>query len=135
MIRMTEEQLKARQTRQKATISANKSKGGARALGRLKQGVMNKTEANYARYLEQQKLSGEIQYFAFDSIKFRLADKTFYSPDFIVMKANGELEAHEVKGFWEDDAKVKIKVAASMHPIPFVAVYWDKQSGWKFENF
>lgn len=135
MIRMTEEQVKARQMRQKSTVSANKSKGGARALGRLKQGVMNKTEANYARYLEQQKLSGEIQYFAFDSIKFRLADKTFYSPDFIVMKANGELEAHEVKGFWEDDAKVKIKVAASMHPIPFVAVYWDKQIGWKFENF
>lgn len=135
MIRMTEEQLKARQMRQKATISANKLKGDARALGRLKQGVMNNTERKYAKYLEQQKISGEIQYFAFDSIKFRLADKTFYSPDFIVMKANGELEAHEVKGFWEDDAKVKIKVAASMHPIPFVAVYWDKKVGWKFENF
>ena len=139
-MRMIEDQLKAHlethQNRKKGTLQPTKSKVGARALGRLKQGVMNKTEANYAGYLESRKYHGEILYYAFDSIKFRLADKTFYSPDFIVMKANGELEAHEAKGHWEDDAKVKIKVAASMHPIPFVAVYWNsKNNNWEFENF
>lgn len=41
-----------------------------------------------------------------------MADKTFYSPDFIV-PALDCIEVHEVKGHWEDDARVKIKVAAS----------------------
>jgi hypothetical protein len=30
------------------------------------------------------------------------------------MLADGQLQAHEVKGHWEDDARVKIKVAASL---------------------
>lgn len=37
------------------------------------------------------------------------------------MLATGELEMHEVKGFWEDDARVKIKVAASFYPFSFIA--------------
>lgn len=139
-LRLTNEQLKEHlnkhQMRKNKVSQPSKTKNDAMALGRLKQGVMNNTEANYARYLESQKYHGEILYYAFDSIKFRLADKTFYSPDFIVMKASGELEAHEVKGYWHDDAKVKIKVAASMHPIPFIAVYWNgKNNNWEFENF
>ncbi|OTG80817.1 hypothetical protein B9T31_15970 [Acinetobacter sp. ANC 4558] len=139
-MRMSEDQLEAHlnkhQMRKNEGKQPDKTKNDARALGRLKRGEMNKTERNYAGYLESQKIRGEISYYAFDSIKFRLADKTFYSPDFIVMKANGELEAHEVKGHWEDDARVKIKVAASMHPIPFIAVYWNsKNNNWDFENF
>lgn len=140
MMRWSEERLenhlKAHQMRKNEGSQLVKQKNDARVLGRLKQGVMNKTEQKYAHHLETQKINGEIQYYAFDSIKFRLANKTFYSPDFIVLKANGQLEAHEVKGHWEDDARVKIKVAASMHPIPFVAVYWNsKTNGWEFENF
>ena len=128
--------LKTHQMRKNEGTQPSKQQSGARALGRLKQGVMNKTERNYAGYLESRKMIGEIQYYAFDSIKFRLADKTFYSPDFIVLKASGELEAHEVKGHWEDDARVKIKVAASMHPVPFIAVMWNvKNNCWDYENF
>lgn len=139
-MRWSEEQLenhlKAHQMRKNEGSQLDKPKNDARVLGRLKQGVMNKTEQKYAHHLESLKIRGEIQYYAFDSIKFRLANKTFYSPDFIVLKANGQLEAHEVKGHWEDDARVKIKVAASMHPIPFVAVYLNsKNNSWEFENF
>jgi hypothetical protein len=58
----------------------------------------------------------------------RLADKTFYSPDFAVLtKADGTLEMHEVKGFWQDDARVKIKVAASIYPFKFIAVKAQKR--------
>jgi hypothetical protein len=67
-------------------------------------------------------------------MKFRLADATFYTPDFMVMFANGSIEAHEVKGFWQDDSRVKIKVAADMFPIPFIGVQW-KKSEWVFEKF
>ena len=139
-MRWSEDKLKdhlnMHQNRKIDTLQPTKQKNDARVLGRLKQGVMNKTERKYSDHLESLKMNGEIQYYAFDSMKFRLADKTFYSPDFIVLKSNGELEAHEVKGHWEDDARVKIKVAASMHPIPFIAVKWnEKNNSWDYENF
>ena len=82
------------------------------ALGRMKSGKMNNTEKAYAQHLEIQKREGEINYYSFDGINLRLADNTFYKPDFLVMRADGQLEIHEVKGFWTDDALVKIKVAA-----------------------
>lgn len=131
-----QDHLNTHQNRKNAVPQVDKPKNDARVLGRLKQGVMNKTERKYADHLESLKMAGEIQHYAFDSMKFRLADKTFYSPDFIVLKANGELEAHEVKGHWEDDARVKIKVAASIHPIPFIAVKWnEKNHFWDYEYF
>ena len=94
-----------------------------RALGRLKQGAMNKTEATYARLLETRKSAGEIAWYKFEGLKFRLADNTFYTPDFAVMLSDGQIELHEVKGFWTDDARAKTKIAADMYPFQFVAVY------------
>lgn len=93
-----------------------------RALGRLKTGQMNNTEAEYGRHLEILKAAGDVLWYKFEGMKFRLADNTFYTPDFAVMLKDGSLQAHEVKGFWEDDAKVKIKVASDMYPIEFIAV-------------
>lgn len=104
------------------------------ALGRLPAGQMNKTEAAYANELELRKRVGEIQWYSFEGIKLRLADNTFYSPDFFLMRADGTLECKEVKGFWQDDARVKIKVAASMFPFRFTAVKKSKQ-GWEEEEF
>jgi hypothetical protein len=92
------------------------------ALGRLKSGMMNKSESEYSRVLELRKCNGEIAWFAFEGLTFRLADNTRYTPDFAVMLNSGELELHEVKGFWTDDAKVKIKVAAELFPMRFIAV-------------
>lgn len=105
-----------------------------RALGRLKAGQMNKTEAEYASILESRKRAGEVAWFAFEGVKLRLADSTFYSPDFAVMLAGGELEMHEVKGFWTDDARVKIKVAASMYPFAFFALRKVRKA-WLVEAF
>jgi len=92
------------------------------ALGRLKVGEMNKTEAAYRLHLEMLKAAGEIVWYRFEGVKLRLADGCFYSPDFAVMFSTGVLEMHEVKGFWQDDARVKIKVAAEMYPFRFMAV-------------
>jgi len=104
------------------------------ALGRLATGVMNKTEEAYGRVLETRKFAGEVLWYKFEGMKFRLADNTFYTPDFNVLLANGELQMHEVKGFWEDDARVKIKVAASMYPFDFIAVKKCK-GGFSVEEF
>lgn len=108
------------------------------ALGRLKQGQMNKTEAEYELHLKQLLRDGVILWYKFEGIKFRLADGCFYSPDFAVMLANGEMEIHETKGRWEDDAKVKIKIAASLYPFKFVAIYKIPKKdggGWREEEF
>lgn len=99
-------------------------------------GAMNNLEAAYAEHLEARRITGEILWFRFDTIKLRLAKATFYSPDFMVVLANHEIEIHEVKGHWEDDARVKIKVAADIYPFRFLAVTRPKKSeGWKFESF
>lgn len=108
------------------------------ALGRLKAGQMNKTEAAYGAHLEQHKAAGAIAWYKFEGLKFRLADNTFYTPDFAVMWSDGRLEAHEVKGFWQDDARAKIKIAADMYPIQFIAVRVKAKKdggGWAVEEF
>jgi hypothetical protein len=108
------------------------------ALGRLKTGAMNRTEAAYAATLELRRAAGEVLWFKFEGLKFRLADNTFYTPDFAVMLASGALEAHEVKGHWADDARAKIKIAADMYPLKFIAVQvLPKKAGggWKIEEF
>ena len=90
------------------------------ALGRLKSGRMNKTEAEYAGMLELRKRAGEVAWYAFEPFKIRLADRTFYDIDFGVMLADGRLEVHEVKGgFITDDGRVKLKVAAEHFPAQF----------------
>ncbi|MDN8066312.1 hypothetical protein [Burkholderia vietnamiensis] len=93
------------------------------ALGRLPAGRMNKTEAAYAELLAARVHVGEILEFKFESLKLRLADRTWYTPDFAVVLPDGAREIHEVKGRWTDDARVKIKVAADLYPYyRFIAV-------------
>lgn len=111
---------------------------GRLALGRLKAGVMNRTEAAYAAHLERLRLAGEVLWYRFEGVKLRLADSTFFTPDFAVMAADGVMEMHEVKGFWTDDARVKIKVAADQYPFRFMAfkpVAKGKGGGWAKEDF
>lgn len=108
------------------------------ALGRLKVGAMNKTEAAYDAHLALMQHAGEIQWRKFEGLKLRLADNTFYTPDFAVMAADGVMECHEVKGFWQDDARAKIKIAADMYPFRFLAVRVKPKKeggGWEIETF
>lgn len=110
-----------------------------RALGRLKPGEMNKSEAAYAEHLKARQVAGEVLWWAFNAIKLRLADNCFLSPDFALMFADGRLELHDVKGNWfQDDAKVKMKVAASSFPIPVMVVRPRAKrdgGGWSIEEF
>lgn len=109
-----------------------------RALGRLKTGERNKTEAAYEQHLELRRQVGEILWYGFERFTFRLADDTRYTPDFSVLLASGIIECHELKGtttltrksgdkvkapYFVDDAKMKIKVAADMFPVVFKVVY------------
>jgi hypothetical protein len=102
-------------------------------------GSMGKLEKRYvAEVLDPQKLSGEVLEWAFEPENLRLADRTFYVPDFRVVKNDGTIEFHEVKGMWEAKARVKIKVAAELHPYRFVAVMVKRKrdgGGWSVEEF
>ena len=107
------------------------------ALGRLKAGTMNKTETAYAAHLDALQFAGHVLWYKFEGIKLRLADSTFYTPDFAVMQSDGQIELHEVKGFMQEDANVKIKVAAEMYPFRFVIVRTKPKKeggGWKFQE-
>ena len=96
---------------------------------------MNKLEFRYARdVLDIQQMAGKILSWKYEAIKLRLAKRTYYTPDFMVFSPSG-LEIHETKGHWEDDARVKIKVAAEMFPeFKFVAVQ-HKKGIWIYETF
>lgn len=107
------------------------------ALGRLKAGERNKTEQAYESFLVARQQVGDVAWFKFEGVKLRLADNTFYTPDYAVMLSTEQMEMHEVKGFFTDDAKVKIKVAAELYPFPFFVVRVKPKrdgGGWSIEE-
>ena len=98
-------------------------------------GVMNKLESAYTKYLDLQVAGGDIHAYKFESIKLKLADRTTYSPDFLVITKDGTVELHETKGYWEDDARVKIKVAAAMFPYFVFRGVTRSKGSWVKEDF
>jgi hypothetical protein len=119
-MRWTEAQYEAWQARRKPPAAPLQARHFT--LGRLPAGTMNKTEAAYDAHLAELQHAGAILWRRFEGVKLRLADATFYTPDFAVMLADCRIELHEVKGFMRDDAAVKLKVAASLYPFRFVLV-------------
>lgn len=110
------------------------------ALGRLKTGTMNQTESAYEHHLRKRQLVGEIAWYRFEGLTLRLAERCSYTPDFVVMCADGQIELHEVKGsraIFHDDARVKVRVAAEQFPFRLIAVYPRDRvfSGWDIEEF
>ena len=80
----------------------------ARSLKPENSPLQNKTEAGYEQTIKDAITLGDVAWYRFEGLKLRLADNTFYTPDFAVMLSNGQIECHEVKGFWTDDARVKV---------------------------
>lgn len=112
------------------------------AKGRLKSGQMNRTEKAYANFLEGEKHAGRVVSWWFESIKVKIAeDVCWYSPDFLILRPDGTLELHEVKGspaIFADDAKVKVKACATQYPFPVFVVFPKKKSsggGWDVQPY
>lgn len=105
--------------RESNPVTMTESQRKLYALGRLKTGEMNASEAAFEAMLRIRLMAGEIAWYRFEGLKLRLADSTFYTPDFAVMLTTGLFECHEVKGYWMDDARAKIKIAADMYPFRF----------------
>jgi hypothetical protein len=92
---------------------------------------LNKTERAFLQWL---RLQPSVAWIGIQNVTLKLADDCRYTPDFLWVNLIGDLEFIEVKGFWRDDARVKIKVAARQFPwARFIAVRRVKGE-WKFEE-
>lgn len=108
--------------RQTTRLVATRPRARGRLIGH-RPGRMNGLEAEYARLLDARVARGELAGWQFEAVKLYLADNTWYTPDFFVLLADGGIEFHETKGRWEEDARVKFKVAAErFYWARFVAV-------------
>lgn len=91
---------------------------------------LNRTESAYLAHLRAR--TGH-DWVGIQCFTLKLADDVRYTPDFWTVE-RGALIAHEVKGFFRDDARVKLRVAARMYPfITFMLVRRDKRE-WKIEE-
>ena len=98
---------------------------------------MNKTEARFKREMLDE-LSA-VWFVSYESIKLRLADRTWYTPDFFVWTDDG-VHVYEVKGSWkaphQEDSRVKLKVAAELYPqFTFYSAVPNRETGgWHIEE-
>lgn len=106
-------------------------------------GQMSGLEKRYLKFLDAEKAAGRVHEFRFEGIRLKLADLTYYTPDFYVLYPDGGIEMLEVKGSWkapnQDKSRVKVKVAAEQYPeFKFVAITEipkKKGGGWDREEF
>lgn len=119
----------------------------AKATVRKSIGAMNKTEAQYANYLEHEKLAGHIVAWWAQPFALKLPGwKNTFRPDFLVEYrcAGGNLlEIVEIKSLWQsgkvgfrEDARVKFKTAAGIYTCFSWVVKWRDEHGiWCKERF
>ena len=91
---------------------------------------LNKTERGYLAYLRR--LNPEP--IGIQNITLKLGDDCRYTPDFNYINENGRLVFAETKGFFRDDAKVKLKVAARLYRWADFHLVVKYGVGWKIET-
>ncbi len=110
-------------------------KSGQIFLGNRGVNYRSKWEREYHKVL----LLSEYPYCEYEPISLNLAKGSRYTPDFVTRDADGNVTCWEVKGFWREAARVRIKVAARLLPwMRFVAVTKTRKKdggGWKEEIF
>lgn len=94
----------------------------ARAVDKAAPKFKSRLEAGYYEHLRERKSAGEILDFGYEVEKLRLADGAWFTPDFRVVCVDQTIEFHETKGFMREAARVRLLVAADIHPYRFMLV-------------
>lgn len=105
------------------------------AKARPVKGAMNDNEKRFAATLAEWKLNGRIKAFEFEGVTLNLAPRTTLTMDFIVQEADDTLVFYEVKGgkkdkkyHIEEDAWLKMKLAAEKFPYLKMLITWDHKT-------
>lgn len=123
------------------------------AKARINPEKMNGEESAYAVTLMEERACSRVIDWRFQPFKLNLAPATTYTPDFLVILDDHSMEFVEVKAWWkpskkalredpnakgkvgwQEDARAKTKIAASMFPwFKFVAT-WRRDGVWEREE-
>ena len=93
-------------------------------------GKMNKWEEAFAERLEMYRLEGSIIDWKYESIRFRLAANTTYTPDFMVITTDA-IEFIEIKGQRHSTGMAKFKICSEMYPWALWKMVEKTKQGWK----
>lgn len=109
--------------------TASEGVKGVKIAKSTDEGKLNRWESQWLAVLQGRSFA----WVGIQNVTFKIGHDCRYTPDFVCYANIGGMVAYEVKGFFRDDAKVKIKVAARMFPwITFILVM--KENGyWKEE--
>jgi hypothetical protein len=108
-----------------------------------KPGTMNGTEARYElEMLKRRQQCGDVVQWWFEAFTIKLGPDLRYTPDFAVLLRDESFEFHEIKAGTadgkpriEDDARVKLIMAAELMPFAFKLCWWHKDYGWKEKEY
>jgi hypothetical protein len=95
----------------------------------------NNLERRYGQLLDLQLKAGEIKWWRLKPLRIRLADGSYYTPDFAVVTNEDQLELHETKGHMREAARVRMLVCREVFPAAIRLIIWDAQHGWQEEIF
>jgi hypothetical protein len=73
-------------------------------------------ERQYGQHLEARVRAHDIRQYEYEALRFRLADGTMYTPDFVLWLPDDVVEVHEIKGRQREAAMVRFKVARDRYP-------------------
>ena len=110
--------------------------GTAAAAAKKRRGVLNGLERDYLARVSTLIALGELRdVLEHESIALRIANGAQFRPDFPVVALDNVLEFHEVKGFWREAARVRIKAAASIYPCFRFFGVRRIDGAWQYERF
>lgn len=113
----------ARDCKAKEPATANKQAGSR---------YRSKLEERYHAHLLAEVKQGRLERVDYEPVRLRLAEGCWYTPDFRVIR-DGKTEFHETKGYMREAARVRLRVAAELHPYTFYLVRADG-AGWRIES-
>lgn len=102
-------------------------KCGWRTIAGLKIYFRSRWEANYGRYLQKLKEIGKIGDWVHEPKTFLFPDGKTFLPDFEVIKLDGSVEYHEVKGWNDERSKHHLQAMKENFPNEKLIVIFAKQ--------